>query len=177
MVAASGATFGFRRTLPHMLGVSIGFPAMLVAVTLGAGDVLRAHPELHAIMRWAGAAYLLWLAWHIATAAPAEAESGGRRRNRPLRFLEAALFQWINPKAWVIALGAIATYTSADGIRGQALILALVFLVICIPSIALWTAIGAGAARLLRTRRALRLFNLAMAALLIASLLPLLASE
>ena len=180
MVTASGATWGFRRTVPHMLGISLGFPAMLVAVALGAGEVLRARPWLHEALRWAGAAYLLWLAWKIGTAEPeppgaAEARAPDRSGgSRPLSFTQAALFQWVNPKAWVIALGAVAAYTTAagSGLAAQAAVLALVFLLVTLPTVALWTLVGVGAARVLRTRRALRAFNLAMAALLVLSLAP-----
>lgn len=172
MVAASGASFGFRRTLPHMLGITVGFPAMLMAVALGAGEPLRTWPWLHEALRWIGAAYLLWLAWHIAVARP---EAAGRAAtSRPLNFLQAALFQWVNPKAWVIAAGAVVTYTTGAAVMAQAAALAVVFLVVTFPATALWTGVGVGAARLLRSPRALRAFNLAMAALLVASLLPLL---
>src|SRR5579875_1286382 len=173
MVASSGATFGLMRTLPHILGVSFGFPIMLLAVALGAGELLRAYPAAHAVMRWIGAAYLVWLAWRIAVSPIGRGEADAtvpRARavasGRPLNFIEAALFQWINPKAWVIAIGAV--------VLAQVLILSIVFLLVCIPCLTLWTGIGAGAARLLRTPRGLRAFNLAMAALLIASLVPLL---
>ncbi len=174
MVAASGANFGFPRTLPHILGIAVGFPVMLVAVALGAGDVLRTVPVLHLVLKWAGAAYLLWLAFKIGTARPGGAEA--KMRARPLTFLQAALFQWVNPKAWIIALGGIATYTTANGgaIVVQALALALIFLVATVPATVFWTMTGVGAARLLRTERAMRGFNLAMAALLVASLAPLL---
>jgi threonine/homoserine/homoserine lactone efflux protein len=173
MVAASGATFGIRRTVPHILGVSCGFPLMLLAVAFGAGALLRAWPGLYTVMKWIGAAYLIWLAWHIATARPA-AEGTPARRDRPLRFIEAALFQWVNPKAWLIALGAVATYTSAGSVVVQVVTLSVLFLAVCVPCLTLWTAMGAGAARLLRGERGLRAFNLTMAALLIASLVPLL---
>jgi threonine/homoserine/homoserine lactone efflux protein len=120
---------------------------------------------------------MLWLAWKIASADPDPEAPEGARGGRPLSFLQGAAFQWVNPKAWVIALGALATYIPAtDGaLLGQALLLAAIFVLVTFPSVALWTLVGVGAARLLRTRRALRLFNLAMAALLVASLLPLLA--
>ena len=174
MVAASGASFGFRRTLPHMLGITVGFPIMLVAVALGAGEPLRTLPWLHEALRWVGAAYLLWLAWHIAATRP-EAADKRAGASRPLTFTQAALFQWVNPKAWVIAASAIVTYTSGGGaVLAQAAALAVVFLVVTLPTIAFWTSVGVGAARVLRSPRALRLFNLAMAALLVASLLPLL---
>ena len=185
MVAASGATWGFRRTLPHMLGISLGFPVMLVAVAFGAGELLRTRPWAHDALRWIGAAYLLWLAWHIAVARPkAPAASEGPADpapagGRPLGFVRAVLFQWVNPKAWVIAAGAVVTYTTSSGhaLLAQAALLAAIFLVIILPATALWTLIGVGAARLLRTPRALHRFNLAMAALLVASLLPLLRGE
>ena len=182
MVTASGASWGFTRTVPHMLGVSIGFPVMLVAVSLGAGELLRAHAWMHPVLRWAGAAYLLWLAWRIGSADPAIGAAPDRPirpGRRPLTFAQAALFQWVNPKAWVIALGAVVTYTTAQGgaLVVQASMLAAIFLAVTLPMTAFWTGVGVGAARLLRTRRSLRAFNLAMAALLVASLLPLLRGE
>jgi threonine/homoserine/homoserine lactone efflux protein len=181
MVAASGATFGFARTIPHVLGISIGFPVMIAAVALGAGAPLRSWPWLAGMLRWLGAGYLLWLAWHIATARPrgadeAREEGVARDRSRPLTFLQAALFQWVNPKAWVIAAGAVVTYTTArgGGFMLQALAVALIFLAITFPAVALWTAIGAGASRVLRSARALRAFNVCMAVLLVVSLVPML---
>jgi len=175
MVTASGATWGFRRTLPHILGISLGFPAMLLAISLGLGEVVRALPWLHDVLRWVGAAYLLWLAWKIATAEPV-AEGATASGSRPFTFMQAALFQWVNPKAWVIALGAVAAYTTAAGAAmiAQAVLLAAIFVVVTFPLVAGWTMVGVGAARLLRTRQALRWFNLAMAALLVASLVPML---
>ena len=174
MVAASGATFGFARTMPHMLGIVVGFPVMIVAVALGAGDVFRAVPMLHQVLKWIGVAYLLWLAFHIARSRPAMPSEATARGVKPLSFLQGAAFQWINPKAWIIALGAVATYTTSDAIFSQAILLASIFLVVTVPTIAFWTLTGVGAARLLRSEQALRRFNLAMAALLVLSLLPLL---
>lgn len=173
MVAASGANFGFARTLPHLLGVAIGFPLMLVVVALGAGGVLRAAPGLQEALKWVGVAYLLYLAFKIATAQPGTPDPG-TAAGRPLTFLQAALFQWVNPKAWMIALGAIAAYTGAGGASlVQTAALAIIFLIATLPCLAFWTMTGVGAARLLRTRRQLRAFNLVMASLLIASLAPL----
>jgi threonine/homoserine/homoserine lactone efflux protein len=177
MVAASGATWGFRLTLPHMMGVSLGLSAMLVAVALGAGEVLRLLPWLHEALRWIGAAYLLWLAWQIGSADPDPGAASGRAGGaRPLTFLQGALFQWVNPKAWMVALGAVAAYTTGSGAAflAQALSLAAVVFVATLPSVAFWTLVGVGAARVLRTRRAVWAFNVAMATLLVASLLPLL---
>jgi threonine/homoserine/homoserine lactone efflux protein len=179
MVASSGATFGFRPTIPHMLGVATGFPAMLAVVALGGGQILREYPAIHVILKWVGAAYMLWLAFHIATAEPAlssDTDNHPPRGGKPLSFLQAVLFQWVNPKAWIIALGAVTTYTNPNGVVGQAMLLALVFLPIGVLTIVLWAMTGIGAARLLRSRRAIRGFNIAMAALLVASLLPILAA-
>ncbi len=176
MLAASGANFGVARTMPHMLGVSIGFPVMFAAVALGAGGLLRVHPSVYAALHWIGATYLLWLAWRVATARPAEEDAPRGRRRRPLRFAEAALFQWANPKAWLIAVSGVAAYaTEGEHVSvAQVLVLAALFLVVCLPTVALWTSIGAGTARLLRTPRQMRLFNFGMGLLLLASLVPLL---
>lgn len=175
MLAASGANFGFRRTLPHILGVTVGFPLLVILVilvALGAGAVLRAWPGIDAALRWVGAAYLLSLAWRIATARP---EIAGRRTARPLSFLQAAAFQWVNPKAWVIAASAVVTYTSGGpALPAQSAALALLFLIVTLPATSFWTGLGVGAGRLLRRQGALRAFNLAMAALLVVSLVPLL---
>ncbi len=174
MLTASGAAWGFRRTLPHMLGITIGFPVMIAAVALGAGGILRALPWLRDAMRWVGAAYFLWLAWQIAASRPGSADAAS---GRPLSAAQAALFQWVNPKAWVIALGVVVTYASGGAVIGRALMVAAIFGIVSVGSTALWTGVGVGAGALLRTPRALRLFNLALAALLVASLLLLLLGE
>ncbi len=178
MVTASGANWGFRRTVPHIMGVAVGFPAMLLAVSLGAGEVLRSRLWLHDGLRWIGVAYLLWLAYHIAMTEPAP-PGDDRKGGRPIGFSRAALFQWVNPKAWVIAAGAVVTYTTAtgDALMRQAVVLAVIFAVVTLFSCSLWTMAGVGASRLLRTRASLRWFNRALAGLLVLSLLPLLQGE
>jgi threonine/homoserine/homoserine lactone efflux protein len=168
MVAASGANFGFRPTLPHMLGVSVGFPVMLLLVALGAGEVLRTWPVLQIALRWVGAAYLLFLAWKIATAEPGMGQA--ERTGRPMTFVQGALFQWVNPKAWVIAAGAVVTYTAG---WVESALLAGIFLLMCLLCLAFWTGVGAGAGRMLRSPASLRWFNWVMAAMLVASLVPL----
>ncbi|MCO6417243.1 LysE family translocator [Siccirubricoccus sp. KC 17139] len=173
MVAASGARFGLRRTLPHMLGVSLGFPVMLVLVALGAAELLRHSATLQGLLRWAGAAWMLWLAWGLLTAAPA-APAATTDGARPMRLWQAALFQWVNPKAWIIAAGAIATYTGSHlGVLPDALLLAAIFAPAAFLSLLVWAAMGQGAARLL-SPRGLVWFNRAMAGLLLLSLVPLL---
>ncbi len=182
MVTASGATFGFRATIPHMLGIAFGFSVMLVVLALGGGDLFRDYPAIHAALKWAGAAYLLWLAYHIATAKPslrsvtAETTADGSNR-KPLSFVRAALFQWVNPKAWIIGVTAITTYTHAGHVVGQTLMLAVVFLFVCFGCVAFWTLTGVGAARLLRTEHAIRVFNLILAVLLVASLIPIILGD
>lgn len=176
LVAATAANFGLRRSLPQVLGVSVGFPMMLVLVALGAAELLRGAPGLMLALRWVGAAWMLWLAWGIATAAPpAPGQASGRLQGKPMTALQAALFQWVNPKAWIIAAGAIATYTGGDGgLLGEALALAALFAIAAGASLLAWAALGAGTARLLRNPAALRWFNRGMAALLVASLVPVL---
>lgn len=168
MLAASGANYGFARTIPHMAGIILGFPAMVVALGLGLGQLFVANPQIHHALNYVGAAYLLWLAWKTATAS-AMAEGGDR--GRPLTFLQAAAFQWVNPKAWIMALGAIATYTTAEGgVIAEVLVIAATFFVAALPSTTIWSAGGVAIGQLLAgSPRALRIFNVTMGLLLAAS--------
>jgi threonine/homoserine/homoserine lactone efflux protein len=169
MLTASGASFGFRRTLPHILGICIGFPLMVAAIGIGLGRMFEEVPVVHSILRIAGSAYLLWLAWRIASAGAVEPGDAGAR---PLSFLEAAAFQWINPKAWIMATGAISTFTLAgEAMLPQILTIAAVFTVISVPSATVWTLLGIGIARLLKSPLGLRLFNVGMGALLALSVI------
>jgi threonine/homoserine/homoserine lactone efflux protein len=170
MITASGANFGFARSVPHMLGVGIGFMAMIAGVGLGLGQAFERMPLLHEILRYGGALYLLYLAWRIATAAPASMEARPASA-RPLTFLQAALFQWVNPKGWMMAVGALSTYTTVGGdFVFETLVIALVFGAVGLPSVALWALLGVGIGRLLQAPWALRAFNVTMALLLVASL-------
>lgn len=168
MVTASGANFGFRRTLPHMFGVALGFPVMLLGVGVGFGAVLAIHPQIQTVLQIVGSAYLLVLAWRIARATEAGV---GAAMARPMSFLEAAAFQWLNPKAWLIAVGALGTYAPAgEPLAPNLLVMGVIFTAACLPSVGLWTLIGTGVGHLLSTPRALRAFNITMALLLVASL-------
>lgn len=170
MVMAAAANFGYVRTIPHMIGISVGFPLMVVGVGLGLAPLFEHYPATHIVLKIAGAAYLLYLAWRIANAAPG---GDGQTRSRPFRFYEAALFQWVNPKAWIMAMGAIATYTTIGGdLIAETLTIAGVFLAITYPAVSLWAGIGLGIARILAGPRAMRLFNQGMALLLVVSLAP-----
>jgi threonine/homoserine/homoserine lactone efflux protein len=171
MLTASGANFGFRRTLPHMLGIAIGFPVMVVAIGWGLGEIFHEFPVLHEVLKYAGTAYLLFLAWKIATAGRV---GTAENRGRPMTFLQAAAFQWVNPKGWMMALGAISAYTTVGGNPFlETLVIAAIFAAVAMPCIGIWALFGAGIGRLLQSDTWLRVFNLTMAALLIASLVPL----
>lgn len=171
MLASSGANFGLRASVPHMLGIAVGFALMLVLVSAGLGSVVFTWPALLPVMRWTGAAWMLWIAWKIATAAPPG--EGGRRA--VLGFFGAASFQWINPKAWLIAVGVASEFTRPDAPLAQQLVrIAIVFLAVSIPCMLPWVLLGHGARRLLHSPARLRRFNIAMALLLVLSLIPVL---
>lgn len=172
MLLASGVNFGFRRTVPHMLGIGAGFTLMVALVGLGLAPAFEAQPALHTALRAVGAAYMLWLAWRLAHAGPVG--NGAPTRGRPMRFLGAAAFQWVNPKAWVMALTAVAAYAGADGGAAGVLPVALVFGAVNLPSVAVWAAFGAALRQALSRPATLRRFNVAMALLLVASLWALL---
>lgn len=171
MVMASAANHGFRATLPHQAGIALGFAAMIGVIGLGAAGPLAAVPTLHLALKWIGAAWLLVLSWKIATAGEARAEGP----TRPIGFLAAAGFQWVNPKAWTIALSAVTVYTvPGDPMLKQVALICVVFVVACTPSIALWAAGGASLSRLLSTPARRRAFNWTMGALCAASVVPML---
>ena len=170
MLMASGANFGFRRTIPHMLGIGIGFTLMIVLVGVGLIQIFDRWPGTYTIMKVLSVAYLGWLAWKIAhAAAPDKADAEAR----PITFLQAALFQWVNPKAWAMALTAISAYAPGRDIWAVGLV-ALIFGIINLPSVSVWTVLGQQLRRILKSPTHLRAFNWTMAALLILSLVPVL---
>ena len=176
MLMASGTNFGLARSMPHLLGVSIGFVLMLLIVGAGLGAALRAYPEALTILKVVSAIYLLFLAWKLATAAPPGLEQTGSS-SRPLTFVQAAAFQWVNPKAWTMALTAMAVYVPKAERTLGVFVVALLFGAINLPSVGIWTAAGVQLRRLLHRPRALRAFNLTAALLLVASLYPLLQTD
>jgi threonine/homoserine/homoserine lactone efflux protein len=174
MLASSGANHGVRASVPHMLGIALGFSVMLVVISAGLGSLLFAWPALLGVMRWCGAAWMLWLAWKIAIAPP----PGAHSPRAVLGVTGAAAFQWINPKAWLIAVGAASEFTRPDLPLGfQAMRIGLAFLAVALPCMLVWVLLGRGAARVLRAPAQLRAFNIAMALLLVASLVPVLIGE
>lgn len=173
MLMASGANFGIRPTLPHAMGISLGFGLMVFVVGMGLGALFLASPILQTGMKVLGLGYILWLAWKVATAEGiGEGKSG---KGRPFTFLEAALFQWVNIKAWMMAIGSVSVYTTPGGnVWLEVLVLSLIFVLVNQPSVAVWMVLGAEIKRFLSTPRALRIFNVSMAILLVASVVPML---
>ena len=172
MLMASGANFGFRRTIPHMLGVGVGFTLMIVLVGLGLAQIFEAAPVSQTVLKVASVIYMLWLAWRIATAA---GPGDGSRTGRPFSFLQAAAFQWVNPKAWAMALAAVTVYAPSEALL-SILIVAFVFGAINLPSVGCWALLGEKIRGLLDRPARLRAFNATMAVLLVASLWPVLAT-
>ena len=164
--------YGFGRTLPHLAGVILGFALMIAVVGLGLDVLFERFPQILPVMRVAGSLYMVWLALKIALAKPiGEVEPGGR----PIGFFAAAGFQWVNPKAWAMALSALATYAGVvDGYTGGVLFIAALCGLIAIPCSGVWTLFGASLSRLLMDPRVTRPFNWTMAALLVASIAPIL---
>ncbi len=173
MLLASGANFGWWRTLPHMLGIGTGFVIMVVLVGSGLIQIFDAFPITYGILKAGSIAFLVYLSYKIATATPPKDPSGAAL-GTPMTFVQAALFQWVNPKAWAMALSAISAYTpEGSGVWGV-VIVALVFGAVNFPSINLWVFLGTQLRRLLNVPWKLRAFNYGAALLLLASLYPIL---
>jgi threonine/homoserine/homoserine lactone efflux protein len=172
MLMTSGVKYGFGPTLPHLAGVIFGFALMIALIGLGLDVLFARYPQILPVMRVAGSLYMIWLALKIALAKPiGEVEAGGR----PIGFLAAAAFQWVNPKAWVMALSALSAYAGVvDGYARSVLVIAVLLGLIAIPCTSAWALFGASLSRLLRDPRVTGLFNWTMAALLIASIAPIL---
>ncbi len=170
MLMASGANFGFRRTISHMLGVSLGFGVMVILVGFGLAGLFLAYPPAKTALKVLSVAYMLWLAWKIAhSSAPGQGKAGAR----PMTFLQAAAFQWVNPKAWAMALGALSAYAQGAGLL-PILLVAAVCTAINLPSISLWVKAGESLRLLLSNPNRLQVFNWTMATLLVLSLWPVL---
>lgn len=168
MLMASGANFGYRRTFPHILGILIGFSVMVLMVGFGLMAMFEAFPALYNGLKIVSVAYLLWLAWKIANAASPKATSAG---GRPLTFLQAAAFQWVNPKAWAVGLSTI-TLCAPDRSPLSTALVMCAFALVSLPANSLWAWIGTMVKRWLSNQRRLMIFNITMALLLVASLYP-----
>lgn len=179
MLMASGMNYGIKRSLPHMLGIGLGFPSMVLVIGFGLAELFNRLPQSYTLLKVISAAYLLYLAWKIAMASP-HAEKTEQDVaaiepvSKPLTFFEAALFQWVNPKAWAMGVSAISLYAPKEAAHYGVLIVALAFLLASIPSTNLWTLLGQQLRKLLDDPIKRQLFNRGCAALLILSLIPML---
>ena len=172
MLLASGVNFGFARTIPHAFGIGFGFLSLLLAVGFGLGAVLTAFPVLHTVLKIVGCGYLLYLAWRIAMSRTMA--SAADANARPISFLEAAAFQWVNPKAWVMAVTAMAVYTSPEAPFLSVIIIGLVFAAVNVPTVSTWAGFGVAMRGFLANPIRLKWFNIGMGVMLAATLVPML---
>jgi threonine/homoserine/homoserine lactone efflux protein len=171
LLMAAGMNFGFRRTWPMILGVTVGFPLMIGLVGLGLGQVFAAYPLIYQTLKYVGAAYMLYLAWKIATSAPNDSSLAN---SKPLGFVQMCLFQWVNPKGWVMAVTALSAYTlAADYYLGVATVVG-VFVFMGITSAMIWAAFGAGLKQVMTNPAYFRVINVGLGFLLVLSLVPML---
>lgn len=171
MLTASGSAFGFRRSVPHMLGITIGFPVMIFSVGLGLGEIFTQYRHVHLALKYVGAAYLLYLAWRIAQSGRPDSSNA---EGRPLTFLEAAAFQWVNPKAWMMAVSSIPAFTTVGGNYYAELgVITLIWGIVCIPACLIWCLFGMGIRRLIHRPETARIVNFVLAALVALSIVPL----
>ncbi|MEX3897965.1 LysE family translocator [Paraburkholderia sp. BR10954] len=169
MLLASGVNFGFRRTLPHLSGISVGVVLLMLSVGVGLGEAFVHFPVLYTMLEVVSVAYLLYLAWKIGTSGELKLRNGERR---PMRFHEAIAFQWVNPKAWMMVLTAATTIHLSNSFGMNAVAMAAVFYVIGFPCICVWAGFGTAMREVLSNQKRLRIFNVAMALLLVGSLYP-----
>jgi threonine/homoserine/homoserine lactone efflux protein len=168
MMTASGVNFGFRRSIPHMLGIAIGFMVLLLAIGFGLGALFAAFPPAQLALKVVGIVYMLYLAWRVANAGAIREDEG---RGRPMTFLEAAAFQWVNPKGLLMAIGAMSIFPR-PGHAMDIVLVTLIFGLVNLPSVATWAGFGAGLRNVLRDPARVRVFNIVMALLLVASIVP-----
>ncbi len=170
MIMASGLNYGYRRSLPHLMGICLGFPAMVIMVGMGLGVVFEQFPITHYIIKILGTLYLIYLSWLIATAPVSSLEANA---GHPLTFFGAVLFQWVNPKAWVMITGAIAAYTTTgENLHIQVLTITSAFLLVAFPCVGAWLFFGVTLKKFLSDDYYQRLFNIIMALLLLVSIAP-----
>jgi threonine/homoserine/homoserine lactone efflux protein len=170
MLLSSGLTYGFRRTIPHIAGITVGFAFMVAAVGFGLGAIFIAYPVLQTILKYVGAAYLVYLAWQIGMAEPSAPEQDAR--GRPMTFWGAAMFQWVNAKGWVMVIGTITAYAAIASFPWNILIQTAISLAMGAASTVVWALFGTALRPILTSPRAVRTFNVVMALLLLASLYP-----
>lgn len=173
MLMTSGVNFGVKRSIPHLLGISLGFPTMILAIGLGLSALFQSYPIIHQVIKVVGIGYLLYLSWLIANSS---SKMEGKAITKPFSFIQAAAFQWVNPKGWIMAVGAIATFTSVQqDLTPQVITIATVFLCVAFPCAIVWLGFGVALKRILKNQRQQKIFNITMAVLLVASIIPMIA--
>ena len=171
MLLSSGLTYGYKRTIPHILGVIIGFPLMTIFVGLGLGEFFKLYPIVFSVLKILGIMYLLWLAWKIANSTPSFKKNN--KESQPLKFIPIVLFQWINPKNWIKIITAMSVYvTSVEHATMQIIIITLIFLITVIISANSWALGGVVLKKLIKSEQGIKRFNIIMAIVLIFSIFP-----
>jgi len=170
MIMSSGLNHGIKNSLPHVFGICFGFPIMVILLGLGLGFIFEKYTFLHEIIKIAGVLYLLYLAYKIATSLKASFKS---KKSKAMTFVQAFIFQWLNPKAWVVAAGAISAYTnSSANIYSQVFLIAFIFFIVAFPSVFVWLIFGSKLKKVLKNTKHHRIFNYTMGFLLFLSILP-----
>ncbi len=172
MLLSSGLTYGYKQTLPHIFGVAFGFPLMVVAVGLGVNSLFALNPSIYTVLKVVSLSYLLWMAWKIATA-DTTIMIDGQTKAKPFTFIQSALFQWVNPKAWVMALTVTSSYTNSENsLLVQVIIIAFIYAFVGLFSTNSWALGGLFLTKFLNNEKRVRLFNIMMAVLIVASVVP-----
>lgn len=169
MLFASGVNHGIKKSLPHYFGICIGFLLLVAAVGFGLGTLFKQSPLLHQVLQIVGALYLVYFAWKIGSTNSA---SNSNEIRAPITFLEAVLFQWVNPKAWVVAIGAIATFTIQSRIATSIATIIVMYLFMGLLAMGIWLTLGTSLQRFLNSVKRRRIFNVSMAILLLLSIVP-----
>jgi threonine/homoserine/homoserine lactone efflux protein len=172
MLLATGINFGVRRAWPHIMGVAIGFPLMIACIGFGLGQIFEIYPLIYVALKYIGAAYMIWLAWKIATSKPSTDDRIAK--GEPVTFVQASAFQWVNPKAWIMAVTALSAYTVAGHYTVGVLAVVGTFVFMGFTSALTWVLFGAGLKHVLNDERYYQYINWGLAAALIASLIPML---
>jgi threonine/homoserine/homoserine lactone efflux protein len=172
MLLSSGLTYGYKNTIPHMLGIMLGFTFMVICVGLGIGAVFEVFPALFTILKIIGISYLLWMAWKIANT-KGDLKTSSNKNNKPFTFLQAATFQWVNPKAWIMAITSTVSFiTNPEYGFIQVIIIAFIFMLAGFISTNSWTLGGVYLKKLIKNALHVRIFNISMAVLIVVSILP-----
>lgn len=170
MLMASGVNFGFRRSIPHLLGIALGCQLLILAAAVGLAQLLVLYPQAASVLQWVSALFLFYLAW-ILVGSRASANTASQA-TQPIRFWQSALFQWVNPKAWMISIALVSTYTQPNKLLETTAWVSLIFLLVGTPTMVMWNATGMALKNWLQQGRRLLWFNRVMAVLLLASLIP-----